>query len=74
MRSSASVATSMSAGTCPVTETCAVKLQPERSFTRLTPECGKPAQGYMPDGTPACGVHLRSMTAILEHEDGCPND
>ena len=48
---------------------CQVRLRPERSYTRLTPVCGKPAKGRLPDGTPACGVHLRSASALAEHAE-----
>lgn len=51
----------------PENSTCQVKLQPESSFTRLTPVCGKKTKGVMPDGTPACGIHLRSRSALAEH-------
>ena len=57
-----------------MTERCEVRLQPQASYTRLTPVCGKPAKGQLPDGTPACGIHLRSMTALLEHAEVTTDD
>ncbi len=41
--------------------------QPEASYTRLTPICGRKAKGLMPNGTPACGTHLRSASALADH-------
>lgn len=61
----------------PMATTCRVRLQPEAGYTNLTPVCGKPAKGEMPDGTPACGIHLRSKSAIALHtalaDDGWDN-
>lgn len=52
----------------PLTD-CLVRLQPQASYTRLTPVCGRKAKGRMPDGTPACGTHLRSASALTEHAE-----